>query len=66
MPTPYMREDEMETPLTETEIRIEIGKLLCRLAGWKNAPPPGAMTVAEYALLSEYDGDDDVRGKMYG
>jgi hypothetical protein len=58
-----MREDEMETPLTETEIRIEIGKLLCRLAGWK---PPGAMTVAEYALLSEYDNDDDVRGKMYG
>ena len=56
----------METPRTETEIRIEIGKLLCRLAGWKNAPPPWAMTVAEYALLSEYDGDDDVRGKMYG
>ena len=53
----------MATPLTETEIRIEIGKLLCRLAGWK---PPGAMTVAEYALLAEYDGDDDVRGKMYG
>ena len=53
----------MATPLTETEIRIEIGKLLCRLAGWK---PPGECTVAEYALLSEYDGDDDVRGKMYG
>jgi hypothetical protein len=58
-----MREDEMATPLTETEIRIEIGKLLCRLAGWK---PPGECTVAEYALLSEYDNDDDVRGKMYG